>query len=140
MSVRGYIKLLDSDGKRVYDEFSVDSVETVRATLTRVIDGTEAAYDVSSSSLTVYFRASVAGLTPIPVNVALSNVNTGTDGKVSGDVVFRRADFANAPQDVECAFVVVNTSVVDALTYSGNQETIWKGRWLAYLRGGMHEA
>lgn len=136
---RNYIKLVDSDGKRIYDEFAIDSLETVRVTLTRKIDGTSAVYDVSSSSIKVYFRMSVKGSSTISLNVELTDVTDGTDGKVSGDVKPTRAAFSGAPQDVECGVFIVNESVADANTPSTYQETLWKGRWLAYLREAMHE-
>lgn len=140
MSERGYIRLRDSSGRDVYAEFSINSVETVQFVLTQEDFGTETPLDLSSASLTAYFRGSLKGSTSVPVNVALSNVTDGTNGQVTGEVVFRRADFPGAAENIECAVVVVNSTVVDATTTSGFQETIWKGRWRSYLREGMNEA
>lgn len=146
MSIRGYVPFTDADGERIYAEFTINSVEQVRFTLKDSTDSAaEAAYDVSAAALAVYFRASIEGNATVPVNVLLTKTNGGADGVVSGDVVFRTADFTGAIGEgaagqVICAVVVVNTSVSDAKTVSGDQETVWQGVSPTFLRPAMNEA
>lgn len=149
MSERGYIQLLDANGKEIYAEFTVDSQEDVRVLVTKEVlaaDGTtsEVAVDFSVSTTKAYFRGSLKSSATVSVNVELTAVNTGSDGLVTGVVVFRRTDFAaaavTAAGGVECSVVVVDEVTADALTVSTKKETLWKGRWLAKLREPMNEA
>ena len=149
MSERGYIQLLDSDGQEIYSEFTVNSQETVIIALKKKVLAADETYtesdlDVSSATLVAHFYGALKSSATVPVDVTMTNVNDGTDGLVTGTVVFRRTDFSaaavTAAGGVECAIVLVDTAVADATTKSTKKETIWKGRWLAKLREPMNEA
>lgn len=138
MSVRGFIRVRAPDGSFPYEQFAIDSQETVRFDLDQVIAGTASALDVSAANIEVHFRGSISGATPIPVNVTLTKTNGGSDGIVDGIVVFRRADFSTVVGlDVECGVYVVDTNTADPLTPSTSKETLWKGKWLATVQAEM---
>lgn len=143
MSERGYLPWLDDDGVEVYAEFTVDSYETVALHLRESNFGAAPTdLDLSNASLNAYFRASVVGSATVPVNVLLAKVNTGSDGKVSEEVVFRATDFTGAIGEgasiIEKSCVIVNSSVADANTLSGFKERQWYSRSTVFLRPAMN--
>lgn len=145
MSLRGYNPPLDANGDPIYEQFIIDSYETVRVTVQESIDGADfTVVDVSASTTKVYYRASIKGSATVAFSTELTDVTDGTDGKVSADVVHRRSDFTNgigegASEVVEGAIVLVNETVADAETPSTYKEKVIH-LWPVTLLGEMNNA
>ena len=129
---RGLIRVRAADGSYPYESFEIESSEDIFLTLTKTLDGTESALDVSASGTKVYLRAKVKGAASLGANLEMTKragtVSNGDTGKVS--VTFRPSSTAFAADDF-CVMgaYVVDTTTVDTPTPSGFKETLWRQLW-----------
>jgi len=130
---RGFQRVQAADGSYPYEQFQIDSTESVFLTLTQLVDGVEVPLDVSSGSTTVKLRAKMQDVAAFPVNVTMTKrtgtTTAGDTGKVSCDVVLRAADFTILGGTGEMGVYILNTGSADAATPSGSKETLWNGLW-----------
>lgn len=137
---RGYIRIQAPDGTYPYEEFQIDSSESVFLTLTAVTDGTAAALDVSSGTVVVKLRAKPVDSATVPIDLTMTkrtgNTNPGDTGKVSTTVTLRADDFTAGTYGLMGCYVV-DTATADTLTPSGYKETLWRGLWEFYVRGAI---
>ena len=136
MALDGYVYIVDVNGAAIYNGFTIDSTDTVRFHIEKVVDGVKSDYDVSSAALTVKFRAQIKGTTTLLINKTLTKISSGTTGIVQDTVKFDSADWTDGAE-AECALVLIDTGTADGDTPSGYAETELYGRWLANVRQGL---